>query len=112
MNETLEIENMAATLIDGTIEVIVDGESVFSTTDFDTKGESFGPFIAGFMYAASYGEVDMGAKLNAWCAEHSDELADVGDDEIPDDEPHVGHHAHFTGAWWCDTCNSPCCDRA
>lgn len=24
--------------------------------------------------------------------------------------PHKGHIAHFTGAWFCDTCNSPCCD--
>lgn len=26
--------------------------------------------------------------------------------------PHVGHRAHFTGAWYCDTCNSPYCALA
>lgn len=25
---------------------------------------------------------------------------------------HVGHRAHLTGAWFCDTCNSPYCDNA
>lgn len=43
-------------------------------------------------------------------------------DQLLDDEqcmqceeylkPHVGHRLHFTGAWFCDTCNSPYCDRA
>jgi hypothetical protein len=28
------------------------------------------------------------------------------------DAPHFGHSAHFSGAWFCDTCNSPYCDRA
>lgn len=25
---------------------------------------------------------------------------------------HVGHRARLTGAWYCDTCNSPYCDEA
>lgn len=29
-----------------------------------------------------------------------------------DEAPHVGHRAHFTGAWYCDTCDSPYCDLA
>jgi len=31
-------------------------------------------------------------------------------DSVKDEPPHVGHAAHFTGAWWCDTCNSPLCN--
>jgi hypothetical protein len=27
-------------------------------------------------------------------------------------EQHVGHVLHFTGAWYCDTCDSPYCDLA
>jgi hypothetical protein len=27
-------------------------------------------------------------------------------------EPHVGHTMHFTGAWYCDTCQSPYCELA
>lgn len=34
-----------------------------------------------------------------------DELADVI-------VPHVGHRAPFTGAWYCDTCDSPYCELA
>lgn len=26
--------------------------------------------------------------------------------------PHEGHVSHFTGAWYCDTCDSPYCERA
>lgn len=26
--------------------------------------------------------------------------------------PHMGHYSRLGGAWWCDTCNSPYCDRA
>lgn len=25
---------------------------------------------------------------------------------------HVGHYARLTGAWYCDTCDSPYCERA
>lgn len=44
-------------------------------------------------------------------------LEQVDDDETCDRcglyiIPHVGHRSHFTGAWFCDTCNSPYCDRA
>lgn len=28
------------------------------------------------------------------------------------DVRHKGHAAHFTGAWWCDTCDSPYCELA
>jgi len=28
------------------------------------------------------------------------------------EEPHKGHRSHFTGAWFCDTCNSPYCSKA
>lgn len=28
------------------------------------------------------------------------------------DRPHVGHRLRLTGAWWCDTCDSPLCDLA
>lgn len=27
-----------------------------------------------------------------------------------DDVPHKGHTLRLTGAWYCDTCNSPYCD--
>lgn len=36
--------------------------------------------------------------------------ADESDDD--DDTPHVGHFSRLGGTWWCDTCNSPYCDRA
>jgi hypothetical protein len=28
------------------------------------------------------------------------------------DERHFGHTSRLTGAWFCDTCNSPYCDLA
>jgi NMD protein affecting ribosome stability and mRNA decay len=31
---------------------------------------------------------------------------------VSDEPAHVGHYAHFTGAWYCDTCNSPYCELA
>lgn len=30
----------------------------------------------------------------------------------PAEAPHAGHVTRFTGAWFCDTCNSPYCDLA
>lgn len=33
-------------------------------------------------------------------------------ERLTDEPPHVGHRAHFTGAWYCDTCDSPYCDLA
>lgn len=30
----------------------------------------------------------------------------------PEGEAHVGHRSHITGAWFCDTCNSPYCELA
>lgn len=35
-----------------------------------------------------------------------------GHDWRGEDAPHVGHRSHFTGAWYCDTCDSPYCDLA
>jgi len=29
---------------------------------------------------------------------------------IADEPPHEGHYGHFTGAWYCDTCDSPYCE--
>lgn len=26
--------------------------------------------------------------------------------------PHAGHYSHLGGTWFCDTCNSPCCELA
>jgi hypothetical protein len=26
--------------------------------------------------------------------------------------PHMGHFSRLGGTWFCDTCNSPYCDRA
>jgi hypothetical protein len=43
-------------------------------------------------------EAEAGATQCEWCAFAATQ------------PPHVGHVAHFTGAWWCDTCNSPYCD--
>ncbi len=28
------------------------------------------------------------------------------------DVPHAGHYSRLTGAYWCDTCDSPYCDLA
>jgi hypothetical protein len=36
----------------------------------------------------------------------------AGVPEYPEDAPHVGHRSHFTGAWYCDTCDSPYCELA
>jgi hypothetical protein len=27
------------------------------------------------------------------------------------EEPHKGHRSRFTGAWFCDTCSSPYCNK-
>jgi hypothetical protein len=29
-----------------------------------------------------------------------------------DDTPHTGHYSRLGGTYWCDTCNSPYCDKA
>lgn len=49
-------------------------------------------------------------------------MTEVDDDTVPivdGDEPgeyvyppHMGHWSRLGGTWWCDTCNSPYCDRA
>lgn len=31
---------------------------------------------------------------------------------MADENEHVGHRSHFTGAWYCDTCDSPYCELA
>lgn len=36
----------------------------------------------------------------------------VGTAETGADVPHVGHFSRLGGTWWCDTCDSPYCDRA
>jgi len=39
-------------------------------------------------------------------------VASWRDGEFFVSEAHVGHRAHLTGAWYCDTCDSPYCDLA
>lgn len=36
----------------------------------------------------------------------------VEDAEALEEERHEGHRSRLTGAWYCDTCNSPYCDLA
>lgn len=34
------------------------------------------------------------------------------EEEDDPDVPHVGHFSQLGGTYWCDTCNSPYCERA
>ena len=39
-------------------------------------------------------------------------LGEAGEDIYELATPHEGHVSRFTGAWYCDTCDSPYCERA
>lgn len=41
-----------------------------------------------------------GSTMCEWC------------DTLSDQPPHEGHVMWITGAWYCDTCNSPYCELA
>ena len=39
-------------------------------------------------------------------------LREAGEDIYELANPHEGHVSRLTGAWYCDTCDSPYCERA
>lgn len=46
-------------------------------------------------------------------AQHGDDLPIVyWDSEYDDEAEHEGHRTWLTGAWYCDTCDSPYCSLA
>ena len=97
------------------------GGSIPADVDYSTLGAylATAPGMDGERYALAYWYADgtryaVGYPARAALADafavHADEFAVF--ERANDDTPHVGHRTRFTGAWYCDTCESPYCDLA
>lgn len=70
-------------------------------------------------FLRSYVSCDHGAECpfrpgwHEWCAAHEQEIENLHCElMVEDEEPHTGHYSRLGGTYWCDTCNSPYCERA
>ena len=60
-------------------------------------------------YAETWHHSDHAAILARW--DETVAAYDPAEDDAGD-APHVGHTLRLTGAWYCDTCDSPYCEKA
>jgi len=92
---------------------------VGATPDVREGMESLASFLSAaaesYAYTMRTGQASENASL---FPEHVTEAAYTDSDELDmlafalSQPPHTGHWMPFTGAWYCDTCDSPYCELA